>query len=247
MLCFGEGVKLYRIMIKKKLELLLKNEETRLIQMQTRLKQLPQGKLYERIVHNRKYYSVYLKGKELGITNNKELIEQLKEKLILIENINSASKACASISAMVHDLPNYSYDDPISTQWAEKDIKSNPYKTDHLKFRTQKGHLVRSKSERFIADTLFSLKIPYQYESPLILGDRTTYPDFLILKPNNDLILWEHFGLLDNHEYQQSCLRKIKLYYQHGFSQHKNLICTTEGDLKDRKEIEDIIQRFYFS
>ena len=52
---------------------------------------------------------------------------------------------------------------------------------DRLIHRTERGDLVRSKSELVIADKLFSRGIDYVYEQPLDLGGgRVRYPDFTI-------------------------------------------------------------------
>lgn len=234
-------------MIRKKLEIILENEKIRLRQMEMLLAKLPKGKLYTRTVHGKSYYSVYLNGKEKWITHNHELVIQYKEKELIKQNIKSSANLCTLISSSLKSITDYKYEDPISIKWSEEKFEGNPLKPEHLIFNTLKGHLVRSKSERFIADTLFMLKIPYRYEYPLTLDERIIYPDFTIRKPNGDFILWEHFGLLDNAEYLQSCLKKLKLYNENGYAQHRNLICTTESDINDKRVIEDIIQRFYFS
>lgn len=47
--------------------------------------------------------------------------------------------------------------------------------------RTERGDLVRSKSELVIADKLHARAIDYAYEQRLILGEgRVRYPDFTI-------------------------------------------------------------------
>src|SRR5262249_14556225 len=52
---------------------------------------------------------------------------------------------------------------------------------ERLIHRTERGDIVRSKSELVIADKLHSRGIDYAYEQPLTLGDgRVRYPDFTI-------------------------------------------------------------------
>lgn len=47
---------------------------------------------------------------------------------------------------------------------------------------TEKGEVVRSKSEKILADKLNLMNIPYHYEKPLFLkGYGTIYPDFTVL------------------------------------------------------------------
>ena len=54
---------------------------------------------------------------------------------------------------------------------------------EHLKYSTEKGELVRSKSELLIADMYYSLGIPYKYEAGVKLrGGIVRYPDFTLLR-----------------------------------------------------------------
>lgn len=56
---------------------------------------------------------------------------------------------------------------------------------------------MRSKSEKIIADKLYSMGIPYRYEYPLVLErDIVVYPDFTILKIGEQKTLYlEHLGI----------------------------------------------------
>ena len=66
--------------------------------------------------------------------------------------------------------------------------------------RTERGHLVRSKSELVIADKLHARGIDYLYEEPLVLSNgRTRYPDFTIVDHALGVTFyWEHLGMLDD-------------------------------------------------
>ena len=66
--------------------------------------------------------------------------------------------------------------------------------------RTERGDLVRSKSELVIADKLHARGIDYGYEQPLMLSNgRTRYPDFTIADHARGVTFyWEHLGMLDN-------------------------------------------------
>lgn len=55
-----------------------------------------------------------------------------------------------------------------------------------LVHRTERGELVRSKSELVIADKLHARSVDYAYEQPLTLSNgRTKYPDFTIVDGSN--------------------------------------------------------------
>ena len=234
-------------MIKKKLELLISNEEYHISNMKLLLKDFPKGKLYTRKRGNHLNYSVYRNGKEKWITRDNELVRKYQKKELLESRLVDFQNSNILLKELIEILPDSIYDDPFLMQWACEEFEYNTYKEEQLTYITLKGHKVRSKSERFIANALFELKIPYRYECVMYLSGYKMYPDFLILKPNGELLIWEHFGLLDDQNYQNNANKKIKIYNNSGYTQFRNLICTTEDDLKDISVISDIIQRFYFS
>ena len=73
-----------------------------------------------------------------------------------------------------------------------------------LIYRTERGDLVRSKSELVIADKLHARGIDYAYEQPLVLPNgRTRYPDFTIADHAHGVTFyWEHLGMLDDQGYK---------------------------------------------
>lgn len=84
--------------------------------------------------------------------------------------------------------------------------------------RTERGDLVRSKSELVIADKLHSRGIEYAYEQPLTLGEgRVRYPDFTIADHARGInFYWEHLGLLDDPGYRARWERKRSEYLAAG-------------------------------
>ena len=96
-------------------------------------------------------------------------------------------------------------------------------------YETQRGEIVRSKSEVIIADALFFAKIPYHYEKPLKVGNRTVYPDFTVLNvKTRKEYYWEHLGLLDDEDYLNSFLVKMDSYQKNGVRSGEKLILTKE-------------------
>ena len=88
---------------------------------------------------------------------------------------------------------------------------------NNLIYRTERGELVRSKSEWIIADKLHVAGIDYQYEQPLILGGVERFPDFTIVDDDSGLTwYWEHNGMLSNVAYRQRWERKLGAYRQQG-------------------------------
>ena len=235
------------VLFKTKLRILISNEEYHIQNMKTLLKTFPKGKLYTRKRGNRYNYSVYQHGKEKWITRNRQLVERYQRKEQLELYLSRAQQTYKVLNHFLKELPGFDYDDPFLMQWANEEYEKNNYKEEQLLYKTLKGPKVRSKSERFIADALFNLHIPYRYECAMYFNGHKIYPDFVILKPNGEFIIWEHFGLLDDDTYRNNAIRKVELYGNAGYVQHHNLICTKEEDLKDVSVILDIVQRFYLS
>ena len=87
----------------------------------------------------------------------------------------------------------------------------------NLIYRTERGELVRSKSEWIIADKLHAAGIDYQYEQPFQLGGTERYPDFTIIDDDSGVTwYWEHNGMLSNDEYRQRWERKLAAYRKQG-------------------------------
>lgn len=94
---------------------------------------------------------------------------------------------------------------------------------DRLIHRTERGDLVRSKSELIIADKLLSRGIDYAYEQPLTLGEgRVRFPDFTIADHASGVTYyWEHLGLLNDRDYQTRWNRKRAEYLAAGILPYK--------------------------
>ena len=97
-------------------------------------------------------------------------------------------------------------------------------------FYTERGELVRSKSEKMIADKLAKMGIPYRYEAPLTFRNgRTIYPDFTILDiENRREIYLEHLGMMDNSGYAEGVVVRLGWYAENGIFPGKGLLLTFE-------------------
>lgn len=121
-----------------------------------------------------------------------------------------------------------------------------PY-ADHLIHKTEKGHLVRSKSELVIANMLHHLGISYEYEQPLELreGSPVIHPDFSFTDPAGDRIVWEHLGMLSREDYRRGWERRKRDYEAAGLKLGVNLF-TSEDDERgglDATKIRQIAQQ----
>lgn len=101
---------------------------------------------------------------------------------------------------------------------------------EEMGYATERGELVRSKSEKILADKLYIKNIPYIYERPLLLEEGVRYyPDFTLLnRRTREEFYWEHFGMMDKQEYCENALEKIRKYQKNDIFQGKKLIVTYE-------------------
>ena len=106
-----------------------------------------------------------------------------------------------------------------------------PY-AEHLIHRTEKGHMVRSKSELVIANIIFHTAglQDYEYErlydGAMIPG--RVHPDFSWATPGGDLIIWEHLGMMSRDDYRRAWEWKKDWYEKNGFLVGKNLFISQE-------------------
>ncbi len=133
--------------------------------------------------------------------------------------------------------------------WIDTPYDTNPFHPENLIHNIGFGQKVRSKSEMMIARILTEKGIPFRYECALHLGHNTYYPDFTLLRPSDEKILyWEHFGLMDVPEYRQNAYAKLKIYNEYGIYQDIDLITTFETQFHslDYDNIESKIQMLLY-
>ena len=209
----------------------------------------PLGKL--EIYKNRSGTKWYFKpdngDREYLPKSNSKLASELAQKRIEIEHLNILLKEKYAIDLCLKHAPTegkiQSYADTLilfsdvankgkaknSLAWQDVPFESNPAFPEHLKHKSPSGHLLRSKSESLIDMQLFNRKIPFRYESPLIIDGQTIYPDFTIYKEStNEFAYWEHFGMMDDLRYRKSAIAKEEMYYSNGFLPHEKLFLTYE-------------------
>ena len=88
---------------------------------------------------------------------------------------------------------------------------------------------LRSKAEKLIAVVLQSRGLEMQYEREIMADGVAMRPDFTIRHPKtNELIYYEHFGLVDKEDYYRIVTRKLMLYWHEGIRLGDNLIATFE-------------------
>lgn len=251
-------------MFEERLEIMIWEEKERLKSMKEELKRLDGGTLNKRIKGSRYYFMERIDGKQKGITCDKEKIHRLARKGYLMnmvslreENIRIAEKALIGVRKVNERDKRDGYVEKFSMlspefiiyseterKWINNRQSCNPYKREFLRYGTNNGVLMRSKSERFIGNYIEEKNLIYMYEPEVIIDGRPIYPDFMIRSKSGRIVMWEHFGLMDNSEYYNKAMEKIREYRRIGYVQHDNLICTYEEDLESIENLEKIYRRF---
>ncbi|MBQ8527072.1 MAG: hypothetical protein IJ429_01240 [Lachnospiraceae bacterium] len=120
-------------------------------------------------------------------------------------------------------------------QWKEEKYEINQMYSENLRYETEQGELVRSKSELIIANTLYRYRsdVLYRYEQPLKVAVdgkiKTYYPDFTVLNVHTGKVTyWEHVGRMDDPYYASEFVRKINAYMLNGIMPGKEVILTFE-------------------
>ena len=116
-------------------------------------------------------------------------------------------------------------------RWKKAPYSKAAFDPDVHVHETDFGLLVRSKSEQLLANALYAYEIPFHYEEELIHQTgirRRIFPDFTILLPNGEMILWEHLGLLSRRGYCESTAEKLQIFQLSGYTIGRNLILTMD-------------------
>lgn len=123
-------------------------------------------------------------------------------------------------------------------QWNEEFYEKNMSFPENLRYETEQGDIVRSKSEVIIANLLYQHRkdVLYKYEKPLEVIEngrkKTIYPDFSVLNVHTGkVVYWEHAGLMDDAFYANEFVKKMNLYIANGLMMGKDVIVTYETSL----------------
>ena len=134
-------------------------------------------------------------------------------------------------------------------EWLNTPYEKKKFRDDDMSaYFTLLHQRVRSKSEVLIANSLIYADIPFKYECPLRLGNRTLYPDFTILDIRTRIEYYlEHCGMLDTPDYGSSFVWKMNYYENHRIRIGERLILTFESSAYplDTRRIDDVINHYF--
>lgn len=177
----------------------------------------------------------------------KQLLPLAVKRKLLIEGLLEFEKA-APLEEVFNTLPDpiKEFVEPfeIPLKKAIDEFESEEYspldtRSGNYLIKTEEGIMVRSKAEMIINDSLLKSHIPHKYEKPIKIGNGTLRPDFTILNRNTGKqFIWEHFGLMDNPQYVERFLKKLKTYEEAGYYLYDGLIATFSGKDFSEREFE---------
>ena len=189
-------------------------------------------------------------------------LEKAKQEFHLIQQFQTSLKkhstdtAFAALDKNRQTLvtPATLTDEQYAELWQNQPYRKNKRHEENQQLTTDRGELVRSKSEVIIANALSASKVPYRYEFPLVIergeGDEDFcefHPDFYCLNVRTrQEYAWEHFGMMDDAEYAARTAEKLALYAASGYFPGKNLIITMESKsaLISSLEINRVINEY---
>ena len=196
-------------------------------QIREALDNMPEGNVIRRRAGGRIYYYISCNGKRISLNHDHEAREIYLFKERLEQKLRAVEKDIPLLEKTAREyLPIY----PDSDRWEEIKSEQNKFKWEERK-HLYKGVYYRSKSEALIAMLLESYGIEFKYEAEIKVNGRTLYPDFVIRrKRDGKIILWEHFGMIHDEEYQQGMFRKLIAYHEAGYNIWDNLIVSFDSE-----------------
>lgn len=133
-------------------------------------------------------------------------------------------------------------------EWMGIVYQGKPFTEKDPVINADKGHRVRSKSEKILADYFYKNNIPYHYEKPLYLeGYGVVYPDFTFyVERYRKEVYWEHEGRMQDADYVLKTIKKQECYEKNGIFMGERLIVTQEaqGYVLNTEEIERKIRKY---
>ncbi len=159
----------------------------------------------------------------------REWQKALSRCLVLLPEHTLADAGPRSPARRALITPRFLTDEEALEAWLQQQWTQSTYKLEEKIYRTRCGEMVRSKSEKIIADLLDELGIPYRYEQEVLVQGHAVYPDFVLYDVcSRQEVIFEHLGLMDNEEYASKNLRKIAGYVKTGYVQGKTLLISAE-------------------
>lgn len=118
--------------------------------------------------------------------------------------------------------------------WSFEEFLQRTDCMQQLRYATDRGEYVRTRSEAALANLLYSNRhrLLYRYEAALFTAEKDVeYPTFTILSTSDGKkYYWEHVILDNDSQYVNGFVRKINTYAKAGIYPGENLIITFESN-----------------
>ncbi len=179
-------------------------------------------------------------GKEILSKGLILLVQYITINVIKYNKIQGYNPNLMSNLCVMAELEEHSTNKLLNLK--ENSTALNP---EGLKFDTGIGFKVRPKSEAIIAMVLHKYGLIFKYEMHIYINGRSYCPDFVIIDKNGQIIICEHFGMMDNRDYQVGASKKVGEYLSADLVIGKNLIITSETSKMplDISVVEDFVAR----
>ena len=118
----------------------------------------------------------------------------------------------------------------IVLKWFGK-YQTLKHQDGELEYRTVNGKMVKTKSERSIADELTRHGIPFKYECCLSFGEEEypLYPPFTVINlRTGEEYYWEHIEFIENRGFSDTFMWRLEQYERHGLWPGEKVILTYE-------------------
>ena len=210
------------------------------------LRDLPTGRLYYKQCNGRRRPFVMEDGKEkylsqkclpriMGLQKRRDIEEAIK----CIDSNVSLLKELVGLKDLDSFLPQFigipdTFDSTgrkarteiaaLIDRWATISTGTPLYEGKYVS--SDRTH-VKSRAELILYEFFLSLDLTPLYERPLLIDGETWYPDFSFLRESDgELVIWEHFGMMNDPQYRNTALYKLDRYAASGFLPFRNLVIT---------------------
>ena len=190
-----------------------------------------------------KYTDGVLAKKYLSEVKDKTVIETLTKKQYELPVLKKEYRQISSVCRILFPTTRQIVSEiEVRNTIYPPSFSENPLHPEWLKYKTNRGEVVRSISERIIADTLYKYGLNYKYEKTLNLNGVDIHPDFTIINPFSGIAYyWEHLGL-NTEEYIKSWHKKLAIYAENKINIGDNLIISTQEDINS---IENMVREWF--
>ena len=221
------------------------------------LDSLPDGVLYIRYRNNTPNFSKRINGHTYGITKEPDVINKLARRRFLLlqsslikhllsinwtaSNLDFLNKKCDQVEELLakYEAAGLDIDQIVMTPnqliWNANRHSQSQYRREDLVYPTRGRVYMRSKSEQAIGNLFEELHIPYRYETRLRINNIDYHPDFIIMLPNDSLVILEHVGRMDLLDYNKRLISRLQTYNSVDLFLGHEVFLSFEHDTRDEE------------